>query len=310
MPARTTAPRVIAVVITYCPEDDCRVLIDSLMRQCDGVVVIDNGSEAASVAALVSACRYSGAEFIALSQNVGIAAAQNSGIERARELGATHVLLSDDDSLPPDDMVSSLLEPFDRGDSVAAVGPLPTENKPGGDQLVYQDRGWSPKRATKAELDTDLLEVPFLIASGCLVSIAALDMVGGMDSSLFIDHVDLEWGLRARRAGYKLYCAPRVSLLHSLGDETIKLPGRDQPVHVHSPVRNYYILRNTLLLVRRDIMPWRWRVRYTYWATKYLLFNSLYVDRLAERRRMLVRALHDSLRGRRGRFEPRLRREK
>ncbi len=354
----TTAARVVAVVVTYRPEDDCRELLDALERQCDAVVVIDNGSGAQFVAELAAACAASGAEFVGLSQNVGIAAAQNCGIERARELGATHVLLSDDDSLPPEKMVARLLKGFAAGAGavtggadatgsrerrrdetpgatglavapsraagtgittrvrppssvaphgvagapVAAVGPLPTEDRPGGDQLVYQDRGWSPKRASAEELDTELLEVPFLIASGCLISLDAVDAVGGMDESLFIDHVDLEWGLRARRAGYCLYCAPRVPLHHSLGDESVLLPGRAQPVHVHAPVRNYYILRNTIILVRRDIMPWRWRVRYCYWAVKYAAFNALAVDRLPERRALLWRGFRDGLRGRRGRL--------
>ena len=390
-----TTARVVAVVVTYRPEDDCRELLDALGVQCNAVVVIDNGSGSAFVAGLAAACSASGAEFVGLSQNVGIAAAQNCGIERARELGATHVLLSDDDSLPPENMVARLLEGFAAGEAVAstggtvagtggtvagtgadsvgateshgsddvgagadsvgateshgsddvgagaddvgameshgsdersrneslgatalasvgsrgvagghvaAVGPLPAEDRPGGDQLVYQDRGWSPKRATAEELDTDLLEVPFLIASGCLISLDALDAVGGMDESLFIDHVDLEWGLRARRAGYRLYCAPRVPLHHSLGDESVLLPGRAQPVHVHAPVRNYYILRNTIILVGRDIMPWRWRVRYCYWAVKYAAFNALAVDRLPERRALLWRGFRDGLRGRRGRL--------
>ena len=315
-----TTARVVAVVVTYRPEDDCRELLGALGAQCAAVVVIDNGSGSQFVAGLAAACSASGAEFVGLSQNVGIAAAQNCGIVRARELGASHVLLSDDDSLPPDNMVAGLLEGFAVGavavggvsgvggvssvgaGPVAAVGPLPAEDRPGGDQLVYQDRGWSPKRATAEELDTDLLEVPFLIASGCLLSLAALDAVGGMDESLFIDHVDLEWGLRARRAGYRLYCAPRVPLHHSLGDKSVLLPGRAQPVHVHAPVRNYYILRNTIILVRRDIMPWRWRVRYCYWAVKYAAFNALAVDRLPERRTLLWRGFRDGLRGRRGRL--------
>ena len=347
-----TTARVVAVVVTYRPEDDCRELLNALGVQCNAVVVIDNGSGPAFVAGLAAACSASGAEFVGLSQNVGIAAAQNCGIERARELGATHVLLSDDDSLPPENMVARLLEGFAAGGAVAgtgvdsvgagaddvgateshgsdersrnqtsgatalasvgsrgvaggpvaAVGPLPTEDRPGGDQLVYQDRGWSPKRATAEELDTDLLEVPFLIASGCLISLDALDAVGGMDESLFIDHVDLEWGLRARRAGYRLYCAPRVPLHHSLGDKSVLLPGRAQPVHVHAPVRNYYLMRNTIILVGRDIMPWRWRVRYCYWALKYAAFNALAVDRLPERRALLWRGFRDGLRGRRGRL--------
>ena len=79
--------RVVAVVVTYRPENDCRELLDALGVQCNAVVVIDNGSGPAFVAALAAACQASGAEFVGLSQNVGIAAAQDCGIGRAREPG-------------------------------------------------------------------------------------------------------------------------------------------------------------------------------------------------------------------------------
>ena len=74
-----TTARVVAVVVTYRPEDDCRELLDALGAQCAAVVVIDNGSGSQFVAGLAAACSASGAEFVGLAQNVGIAAAQNCG---------------------------------------------------------------------------------------------------------------------------------------------------------------------------------------------------------------------------------------
>ncbi|WP_136313931.1 glycosyltransferase family 2 protein [Actinomyces procaprae] len=299
-------PVVVAVVVTFNPDHDVTELLRVLDQQCDRVLVVDNGSSAAVLSRIEDAAASTGAELLALGGNRGIAAAQNVGIARARELGASHVLLSDHDSLPAPGMVKRLLRGFDSTGRVAAVGPLPQEERAGADQLVYVRRRWKPGRATPAELDTDLLDVAFLIASGCLVSMAALDAVGAMDESLFIDHVDLEWGLRAHRAGYRLLVAPAAGLHHSLGDDVVMLPGRSQPVHVHGPARNYYLARNTIALVRRRaLMPWRWRVRYVYWLAKYTAFNGLLPDRAKERRRMLRQGIRDGLRGRSGPLIPR-----
>ncbi|MBE6482883.1 MAG: glycosyltransferase family 2 protein [Actinomyces ruminicola] len=300
-------PVVVAVVVTFDPDHDITGLLQVLDAQCDHVVVVDNGTSADGLSRIETAAAKTQAEVLPLGRNRGIAAAQNVGIARAQDLGASHVLLSDHDSLPAPGMVEQLLSGFDSAAHVAAVGPLPEEDREGGDQLVYVCRRWKPGRATPAELDTDLLEVAFLIASGCLVNVEALKTVGLMDESLFIDHVDLEWGLRARRAGYRLLVAPGAKLHHSLGEDVVMLPGRSQPVHVHGPNRNYYLARNTIALVRRrSLMPWRWRVRYVYWLAKYVAFNGLLPDRSKERRRMLRRGISDGLRGRSGPLEARV----
>ncbi|WP_103063637.1 glycosyltransferase family 2 protein [Actinomyces qiguomingii] len=292
---------VVAVVVTYEPDHELTGLLNDLAAQCRHVLVVDNGSSPACLARITAAVTQAGAELIALGSNRGIGAAQNVGIARARELGASHVLLSDHDSLPAPGMVDRLLAGFDSAGHVAAVGPLPEEDRAGADQLVYVSRTWKPGRATREELNCDRLEVAFLIASGCLIRLEALEAIGGMDESLFIDHVDLEWGLRARNAGYRLLVVPAARLNHRLGDEVVMLPGRSQPIHVHGPARNYFLTRNTITLIRRSgLMPKRWRLRYVYWLIKYVGFNSLLRDRGPERRRMLLRGVRDGMRSRSG----------
>lgn len=299
-------PRVVAVVVTYRPDPrHTGPLLTALAAQCAHVVVVDNGSPEPARAELARLCDDVGAELVELGENLGIAHAQNVGIERARELSADAVLLSDQDSLPAADMVDRLVSGFRRAVArgrVAAVGPVSSDTRSTSEQMVYAARRWGPRRARPQEAHDGLVDAAFLIASGCLIEMNALDEVGDMNAAWFIDHVDLEWGLRARRAGFGLYAVTDAHLAHELGDRLTKLPGRAQEVHVHSPVRTYYLARNTVLLIRSGLMTPSWRLGYAVWLTKYLAFNALLAAPRARRIALMARGLRDGLHGRTGRL--------
>ena len=301
--------RVVAVVVTHRPDPSLAgALLEALAPQVAEVVVVDNGTPAATLDALRPTLDRLGCALVELGANRGIAAAQNVGVAHARDRGATHVLLSDQDSLPAPDMVARLLtglaraheDPPGAGRPPAAVGPVTTDDRNSGAALLFADRTWGPRRAEVPDVDGALVEATFLIASGCLVTTAALETVGPMNEAWFIDHVDLEWGLRARRAGLGLYGVVGARLDHALGDRTQRVPGRRRAVHIHSPRRNYYLARNTVLLVRSGLMPVRWRVGYAAWITKYSAFHVLAVPPRGARLRYLARGLLDGLRGRTG----------
>lgn len=300
-------PSIVAIVVTYNPEDVTSLLV-ALASQCETVVVVDNGS--GNNADVQASCEAAQAVYIGLEENLGIAAAQNVGIEWAREHGANYVLLMDHDSMPADDMVALLLEAVEGDSSLAGVGPLAAEKREGADELVYIAREWKPGRASADELRSECVEAAFLIASGSLIRMDVLDEVGGMNEALFIDHVDLEWGLRVRNAGWRLAVIPKARLWHTLGDDVVVLPKRSQPIHVHSPIRNYYLTRNTLWLIRESgLAPVKWRIRYAWWLAKYIGFNAIVPDvvgkasghTVSERWRMLASGVRDGIRGRMGR---------
>lgn len=296
------AAGVVAVVVTYRPDvARTRSLLAALAAQCEHVVVVDNGSAAGDLA---EACSSAGAELVALPRNEGIAHAQNIGIERALVLGARFVVLSDQDSMPAPDMVGRLLDGLRRataaGRRVGAVGPVSSDTRSTSEQMVYVTRRWGPRRARPEDARDGLVEAAFLIASGCLVTAEALAAVGPMNEAWFIDHVDLEWGLRARRRGYALLAVTDARLDHELGDRLARVPGRAQEVHVHAPVRNYYLARNTVLLIRSGLMPLAWSVGYVVWLAKYAAFNVVAVAPRRRRAAMLARGLRDGLLGRTG----------
>lgn len=298
--------RVGAVVVTYHPDTDATArLVQALAPQVDTLVVVDNGSPEADVAALRACVALVGGHMVELGENKGIARAQNLGADWVRAQGARLVLLSDQDSLPAPDMVERLVDGLVRaarqdGRPVAAVGPVTVDERNLGAPLLFSDHRWGPRRAHVPDDAGALVEATFLIASGCLVDTQALDVIGPMNEAWFIDHIDLEWGLRARRAGYAQYGVVGAGLAHSLGDRTQRIPGRERDVHIHSPVRNYYMARNTVLLVRSGLLPRRWRLGYAAWITKYTVFYVLAVAPRARRARCLVRGLVDGSRGRTG----------
>lgn len=310
-------PAVCAVIVTYRPDAEATArLVRALAKQTDSLVVVDNGSSEPELTAVAQACREVAGELIRLGENTGIAHAQNVGVLRARQLGATHVLLSDQDSMPAPGMVRELLTALSGADAlsdeavlsgaadgpVGAVGPYIRDEKPGGDELVYVDRTWGPRRAATGELARPIVPAAFLLASGCLIPMRVLEEVGPMNEAYFIDHVDLEWCLRARRRGYRLLVATGARLNHSLGDATVKLPGRPQPVHLHGPIRCYYLARNTIFLLRSGLLNWHWRVGYVVWLAKFTAFHSLLADRRRERIGMLARGFRDAAFRRGGRL--------
>ena len=301
---------VVAVVVTYRPETAAtNALLHALVPQVRDVVVVDNGSPDATVVTMRAITKDVGATLVPLGSNRGIAAAQNVGIAWSRGQDTRFVLLSDQDSLPAADMVERLLAGFARGTAesvdgarrpVAAVGPVTMDKRNEGAALLFSAQRWGPRRAKIPATEGALVEAAFLIASGCLIDRTALDTVGVMNEEWFIDHIDLEWGLRARRAGYALYGVVGAGLSHSLGDRTQNIPGRPRDVHIHSAVRNYYMARNTVLLIRSGLMPAWWRWGYAAWMTKYTVFYVLAVRPRAMRARLLVLGLWHGLRGRTG----------
>ena len=285
-----------AVVISYGPTTATAALLSALVGQVDRVIVVDNGSAPAALALIARP----DVTLIELKENTGIAHAQNVGIEKARELGASHVLLMDQDSLPAPDMVATLRVVCEANPQAAAVGPYIGQASGAHDDLVYVDRRWGPRRAGAFELEKDVVTAAFLLASGCLIPISVLAEIGPMNESYFIDHVDLEWCLRARNAGYEVLVATQAKLDHALGDEMIRLPGRRQPVHRHGPIRCYYLSRNTIFLMRSGLLKPAWKLGYLFWLTKFSAYHCLLADQRRRRAHFIFRGISDALRGRGG----------
>jgi len=253
-------PQVSAVIVTYNPSlDQLGRLVDAVSPQVDHLFIIDNGSSG-DIEGWV-ARQKAAIHFTALGENYGIAYAHNVGIGQARIEGSDYVLLLDHDSLPAPDMVARLVEAAEakraEGVRVAAVGPRYMDDRQRNPVPFIRIDGLRLVRGT-CDSPKAIIEVDYLISSGCLISITALEAVGGMCEDLFIDYVDIEWGLRARHQGFYSFgvCAARMH--HLLGEEPIYFLKRHIPVH--SPLRHYYHFRNAVWLYRQSWPRTNWKI--------------------------------------------------
>lgn len=304
---------VCAVIVTYNPNiDDFSKLLEALLPQVAYAVVVDNSSSF-DITSVIARWSDQNVELLQMRENVGIAAAQNAGIERALKLGADFVLLSDQDSVPSSSMVAELLAAvtFAHADSVAppvaAVGPATVDSRTGQVSFFVIEcagipRMWKPPADIKKH--PPRIEVVFLIASGTLIPIEVIKRIGAMRSNYFIDHVDTEWCFRAKAAGYRLLGVPASRLEHKLGDavKRVWFFGSRQVMY-HSPLRDYYMFRNTLQMLRDTPMSWIWKIHFLWrlvqFAGYFLVFS---VDRWQRCQRMILGILH-ALRGVSGRLE-------
>jgi rhamnosyltransferase len=252
-----------AIVVTYQPRDaELNALLAALRPQLAGVCVVDNGS-ARNPAQTIHPEFFadSWCELIRLPSNQGIAAAQNAGIECARAAGAAFVVLFDQDSEPAPDMVTRLLavarSQTASGVAVAGVGPRYVDARQDNPPPFIRIRGLSVERQ-RCHPARPVVEVDYLISSGCLIPMATLDAVGGMREDLFIDYVDIEWGLRAKRAGFQSFGVCDATMRHALGETPLNLLGRKLPLH--SPLRHYYHFRNAVRLYCEAGLPLNWKL--------------------------------------------------
>jgi rhamnosyltransferase len=94
-----------------------------------------------------------------------------------------------------------------------------------------------------------------------MIPLRAIEELGGFDESLFMDYVDIEFSLRARRKGMGILESQAI-LYHALGRETYhRFCGVSFRSTNHSAARRYYITRNRVRLLARYIRDWPWMWR-------------------------------------------------
>jgi rhamnosyltransferase len=295
-------PRVAVVVVLYRPDEAMLARALACWREeVDELICVDNsgGAEASRRAAALATLQV---RIAPMPANVGLGAAHNRGIAIARELGCSHVVLGDQDSRPRPGMVRELLrveaEALGRGLRVAAVGPRCIESDEGGRVAGFVRCAPLSFRGVPCDDETGWVVADFLISSGSLIRMAALDAVGPMDEGLFIDLVDTEWFLRARHAGLMAIGACGAWMVHRLGEETLAIRlGRTRTVPVHKPFRYYYMFRNSLLLYRRRYVRRTWIVPDVVKLGQLALFFGVIHPARRQNARMMLAGVLDGLRG-------------
>lgn len=274
--AQSARPPVCAVVVIYFPDARFRRRLMAIAAESDHVLVVDNGSQEQSSAGLPGSIEWMGQQ-----RNEGMAAALNIGLARARALGFNWAITFDQDSTPKPGMLAELWatrasQPIPA--RVAVVGPRVHEERFPNEEILYVVQ--HPRCRLLFQRPPfiegrDLAGVAFVISSGALLDLAILDRIGAMDAGLFMDYIDHDYCLRARRNGYEIVVSSTAFLAHNLGRKQEYRIGRTsiRPTF-HPPQRLRYMYRN------RVQMWWRYALQFPHWAGFDALFTIYSLARL------------------------------
>jgi len=240
-------PKIAAVIVTYHPEESLLDRVLLILGQVQKVVIIDNTEDASSEPVLFT-LRNQGCQIIKNNSNPGIGRALNQGVAWAAEQGCSWVLTLDDDTAVYPSLVALYRE--------ALLGPL-SRKKVGVMNTRYVDinSGAIDGILFRKNSDNQWVNIKVVISSGSFFSIETHRNVGGFREEFFLDWVDHDFCLKARRLGLKNFIYTRPMFEHAIGNRfprRIPLIGVKIVTSNHSPERCYLITRNLIVLIKEN----------------------------------------------------------
>jgi GT2 family glycosyltransferase len=247
-------PRVFLLIPTWNRRDAVLRCVTSLRRLTYPnyqAVVIDNGSVDDTAAAL--ATQHPEVTVLRNARNLGYAGGNNVGFRWALDHGAEYVLLINNDTEATPEMITELVRVAE-GDR--AIGIVGCRNLLMADTTLlwgaYGTLTYGPflvrvegQRLPDGQPWRVVKDVDWVIGNGCLMRRHALEEVGLFDETFFAYHEDVDWCVRARRAGYRVVYAGTAAIVHEGGSSS---DGRQR----HSVPVRYFLGRNGVLFVRKN----------------------------------------------------------
>lgn len=253
------------ITINYNGLADTCALIDSIPLNDDSleVIVVDNASKADEATTIQQ--RYPQVRVIKSDKNLGFAGGNNLGIKAAH--GKYLFFLNNDTLLRPQTSdFRHLISRLGADEKIGAVCPkirFTWGNNP------IQFAGYTPlspitmrnRSIGFGEEDYGQYDkahpTPYAHGAAMMVKREVIEKAGLMPECYFLYYEELDWSMMIRRAGYEIWYEPTCTVYHK----------ESQATGQNSPLRTYYITRNRLLFVKRNVQGLDKLLSYLYLIT-------------------------------------------
>ena len=211
------------------------------------VIVVDNASDQNPTSFLVSS--FPSVRVIRNSKNLGFSGGNNVGIKAA---AGDYIFVVNNDTEFTPGLIESLLSVFQRKEDAGIVCPKFHYYFNKG---VIEFAGYNRiniftgrnHMIGKGEYDNGqydvLTQTHYAHGGGMMVSRKALEEVGSMPEEFFLYYEEIDWSVQFKKKGYHIYFQPEGLIYHKESMTTGK----------NSPLKTYYLTRNRILFMRRNI---------------------------------------------------------
>jgi rhamnosyltransferase len=257
--------RIAAVIVVYRPDPE--LLLQLLANIAGDVAQVSLFLNSPLSPELIARFRAAAAptplQVLGNGTNVGLGLAYNEAARAARTAGCNLLMLFDQDSTPVPGMPGRLAAALDDArrwfGPVAVVGPRPVQTEPNTD---YKFPFITPRGVDRnGSAESDLCEIAFVISSGSMIDLAALEMIGPFREDFFIDGIDIEWCFRARAHGFRSIMIMSERMPHRLGHGLLPIPLMNIRLTRQPPERVFTYARNQIRMMRLPHIPLWWKVR-------------------------------------------------
>lgn len=212
------------------------------------VIVVDNASRNQKEETDTIAKRFQQVKVIKSEKNLGFAGGNNLGIQAAQ---GKYLFFINNDTIIKDFNIQALI---DRLESSPTIGVVCPKIRFAWGSNPIQFTGYTPLSSItvrnqaigfgeedQGQYDTPH-PTPYAHGAAMMIKREAIDKVGMMPECFFLYYEELDWSMMFTRAGYEIWYEPRCTIYHK----------ESQATGQNSPLRTYYIVRNRLLLVKRN----------------------------------------------------------
>jgi len=232
-------PLVSVIIVNHNSNDKISRCVESILKikMNVDVIIVDNASTDNSLALLEDgSSNYPNIKILRNIDNRGFSVACNQGADIAQ---GQYLLYLNPDCEIQEDTIPGLMECLQSDNAIGMVGGL-LLNPDGSEQVGGRRSVPTPwrtlvrvfklsyleKRYPKLFSDFNLhnqplpskpIEVEAISGACMMVRREAVDDVGGLDEEYFLHCEDLDWCMRLRQKGWKIYFVPDAKLTHFIG---------------------------------------------------------------------------------------------
>lgn len=204
--------KIFVLIVNYKRHPDTISCVNALLKSDlppnSQIILIDNTEDNSSAKILRAA--FPKLKLIKNRHNLGFAKANNKGIRLALKNKATHVLILNPDVLIPNNFFTPILNTFKLNRKTGLAAPALKHQVNGTTYYGFDGfLDWTtvtPKHASARKISKPkILDSQFLTFACVLIKSNVLKKIGLLDERYFMYFEDLDFCLRASKAGFKLY---------------------------------------------------------------------------------------------------------
>ena len=247
------------ITVNYNGLEDTCALIESIpFNEEMEVIVVDNASKDQEADIIVQ--RYPQVNVIKSERNLGFAGGNNLGIQAAQ---GKYLFLVNNDTVFQNYNIQTLIDRMKSSSEIGIVCPkirffwgnhtIQFTGYTALSKVTVRNHAIGFGEDDHGQYDT-AHPTPYAHGAAMLIRRDAIDKVGLMPECYFLYYEELDWSMMFTRAGYQIWYEPACTIYHKESQST----GQD------SPLRTYYLMRNRLLLVRRNPQEFNKTLAYIY----------------------------------------------